>query len=133
MKINFFFNSVTIISSMTIVLFFFSPFFNKSQFILDNVENDPGRNEGSTPRTFILPATPAVADEQERKKILFTKKFEIQKCMLNLYDAGYLNIFNFDDIFDFKIKLGIIKYQRKNDLLLSGDFNQQTKEHLKCL
>ena len=53
--------------------------------------------------------------------------------MLNLYDAGYLNIFNFDDIFDFKIKLGIIKYQRKNDLLLSGDFNQQTKEHLKCL
>ena len=31
--------------------------------------NDKGRNERSTPRTFILPATPSVALVQEKKRL----------------------------------------------------------------
>jgi len=112
---------------------YFSPAVNKPTFKLDDIEIDPGRNEGSTPRTFILPATPAVAKEQERKQVALLRKNEIQKCMLKLYDQGLLNISNFDDIFDFKITLGIIKYQKQNQLHVSGEFNMETKSHLGCI
>ena len=112
---------------------YFSPVVNKPTFKLDDIDIDPGRNEGSTPRTFVLPATPAVAKEQERKQVALLKKNEIQKCMLKLYDQGLLNISNFDDIFDFKITLGIIKYQKKNQLRVSGEFDMETKSHLGCI
>ena len=126
-------NLVTFLCCLTLMSLYFSPVVNKATFKLDDIDIDPGRNEGSTPRTFVLPATPAVAKEQERKQVALLKKNEIQKCMLKLYDQGLLNISNFDDIFDFKITLGIIKYQKKNQLRVSGEFDMDTKSHLGCI
>lgn len=126
-------NLVTFLCCLTLMSLYFSPVVNKATFKLDDIDIDPGRNEGSTPRTFVLPATPAVAKEQERKQVALLKKNEIQKCMLKLYDQGLLNIYNFDDIFDFKITLGIIKYQKQNQLQVSGEFDMETKNHLGCI
>ena len=126
-------NLVTFLCCLTLMSLYFSPVVNKPTFKLDDIDIDPGRNEGSTPRTFVLPATPAVAKEQERKQVALLKKNEIQKCMLKLYDQDLLNISNFDDIFDFKITLGIIKYQKQNQLQVSGEFDMETKNHLGCI
>ena len=52
-------------------------------------EIDPGRNERSTPRTFVLPASPIVAFEQERKRSLLAESESTTYCMLKLKDFGY--------------------------------------------
>ena len=49
----------------------------------DILQVDEGRNENSTPRTFILPANPAVAAEQERK-------LEVGKIKRRYSDASFL-------------------------------------------
>ena len=67
-------NLNTLLCWITIgVLLFYYQVQNQNK-ILYKIENDPGRNEGSTPRTFVLPATPAVAEEQEKKAVIVIKK-----------------------------------------------------------
>ncbi len=39
------------------------------------------RNERSTPRSFILPATPGVAFEQERRRSNKVRQAQIAKCL----------------------------------------------------
>ena len=51
---------------LTILSFGFNYFFDERKFFFED-EKDIGRNERSTPRTFVLPATPAVALIQEKK------------------------------------------------------------------
>ena len=97
-------NLTTLICVLTLTVLFLSPVFTIKKNQLFVLKNDLGRNEGSTPRTFVLPATPAVAREQERKKELLLRKEEIQNCMVKLYDKGFRNLGSFDDFFSFKIK-----------------------------
>jgi hypothetical protein len=125
-------NLNTLLCSITIgILLFYYQVQNQNK-ILYKIENDPGRNEGSTPRTFVLPATPAVAEEQERKQLLLLRKPQIQKCMFKLFDLGYKELGSFDDIFDIKITIALINYQRANNLKVSGKFDLETMKILDC-
>ena len=123
---------LTFLYLVIIMGFIFSPVNNIQKRILLSIENDPGRNEGSTPRTFVLPATPAVAREQEMKYKELKNKELIQKCMLKLIDNGFDNVGSFDDVFDFNTKLSIIKYQIINNIKTSGVFDGETKAKLDC-
>ena len=91
-------NTILCVSTLIFSILYY--LINNQEKILYKIENDPGRNEGSTPRTFVLPASPPVVVEQERKQSLLARKSEIQKCMFKLYDLGYKNLGSFDDIFD---------------------------------
>ena len=133
-NIFYFINSVTFLSFITIISLLYVQVFNEKQISISPFkEDDPTRNERSTPRTFILPATPAVADEQERRIGLYLQAKEIQRCMLKLYDKGYKDIGKFNDYSNFKITVSIIKFQRNNNLEVTGKLNKQTKTKLGCL
>lgn len=93
--------------------------------------NDKGRNERSTPRSFILPATPAVAIRQEEKLFLRGNELQIKYCMLKLYDLGY-KIMNFEDIFDIHISIALIDFQSRNLLPKTGKLDERTVKLLGC-
>ena len=119
----------TVICVVTMMIYGFSHFSIEKQFLYEGI--DKGRNERSTPRSFILPATPAVALEQERKRIVREHEVQIKYCMLKLHDLGY-RIINFEDIFDIHIMLAIMDFQKKNGLEVSGELDAKTIESLEC-
>ena len=49
-------------------------------------DSDPERNEQSTPRSFVLPATPAVAIEQEQRAKELRAGLSSEKCISNIYE-----------------------------------------------
>ena len=95
-----------------------------------NIVWDKERNEQSTPRSFILPATPAVAEEQERKS---TKHSEANdnRCLLKLESIGY-QFDSHDTSFNAKYIQAIIDFQRQSGLNISGEIDQQTRSRLDC-
>ena len=123
-------NTILCVSTLLFSTFYY--LINNQEKALYKIENDPGRNEGSTPRTFVLPASPPVVEEQERKQSLLARKSEIQKCMFKLYDLGYKDLGSFDDIFDFKVTVTLINFQRANNLKVSGEFGNETMQKLGC-
>lgn len=94
-------------------------------------EDDSDRNENSTPRSFILPATPAVAEEQERKKAEILKGIDADKCMSKLKDLGY-PIDDFDTSFNAKLVEAILSYQSKSGLNKTGLLDLETRKKLGC-
>ena len=94
-------------------------------------EDDSDRNENSTPRSFILPATPAVAEEQERKKTEILKGIYADKCMSKLKDLGY-PIDDFDTSFNAKLVEAILSYQSKSKLNKTGQLDSETRKKLGC-
>lgn len=92
---------------------------------------DPGRNERSTPRSFVLPASPAVAFEQERKQKLLTQADGIKLCMLRLHDRGY-NIGSLDNIFGVHVLISTLEFQANNELPRTGELDQGTRGALEC-
>ena len=94
-------------------------------------EDDSDRNENSTPRSFILPATPAVAEEQERKKTEILKGIQADKCMSKLKDLGY-PIDDFDTSFNAKLVEAILSYQSKSKLNRTGQLDSETRKKLGC-
>ena len=97
----------------------------------DTAVRDKGRNERSTPRSFVLPATPAVALLQERKHERIENEVQIKFCMLALYDLGY-TIMDFEDVFDIQIQVALIEYQIEERLVITGEFDSETKDRLEC-
>ena len=94
-------------------------------------EDDSDRNENSTPRSFVLPATPAVAEEQERKKAEILKGIRADKCMSKLKDLGY-PIDDFDTSFNAKLVEAILSYQSKSKLNKTGQLDIETRKKLGC-
>lgn len=95
------------------------------------VELDMDRNEQSTPRNFILPATPAVAEEQERKLQNPDKDFYSDWCLLKLHDLGY-EIDEFSSSFNAKYVEALIEFQKNNSLPISGKADSKTRILLGC-
>jgi len=124
------YNSLTALFILTIFLFTLN-FLKEEKKIYYDGEQNFGRNERSTPRTFVLPATPAVAFIQEKKKELWRNEFIIKKCMLRLYDLGY-ELNNFENMDDISIFIAIIRYQKLNNLVVTGKFNVLTSKKLGC-
>jgi len=94
-------------------------------------EDDSDRNENSTPRSFVLPATPAVAEEQERKKIEIFRGIHADKCMSKLKDMGY-PIDDFDTSFNAKFVEAILSFQSKSQLNKTGQLDIETRNKLGC-
>jgi hypothetical protein len=94
-------------------------------------EDDSDRNENSTPRSFVLPATPAVAEEQERKKTEILNGIHADKCMSKLKDLGY-PIDDFETSFNAKLVEAILSYQSKSKLDKTGQLDIVTRKKLGC-
>jgi hypothetical protein len=127
-----FINVVTITCLLTLFVCLYSYYSANKEYILRSVQNDRGRNEGSTPRSFILPATPAVAREQERKREIVKKHDQITRCLFALEKNGFFAFDQINDIFDVNVTIAIIEYQSINKLNVTGDFDLDTKESLLC-
>jgi len=131
-KSSLFFMVSTAVSLMTLLSFSLMLYLNKGSKDFNLSEVDKGRNENSTPRSFILPSTAAVALLQEQKRALYENEFKIKKCILKLYDIGY-TIANFEDIFDFQVTVALIDFQKQNGILpISGKLDNITVEKLGC-
>jgi len=121
-------NIITFLNIIGIVMIFiFHP--NKTSFDVSRLEVG-GRNNSSTPPTFVLPATPAVAQIQERRKALDSD--EIIFCAVRLNDLGYMNFSlnrNIDNIY---LTVELLKYQNSRNIPMSGEFDKKTKELLMC-
>jgi hypothetical protein len=122
---------VTLLCLVTLTPFTFLWVAQKNFIEPDVFQGDEGRNENSTPRTFILPATPAVAAEQERKLALEGHRKQIQGCIIALVDRGrkFSNVekITSDDVF-----FETLRFQFVTNLDPTGEFDKNTRESLSC-
>lgn len=116
----------------TILFIFFVLLPKQVSYQKSDIALDTGRNERSTPRSFVLPSTPAVADIQVEKKKLLKEKEMILKCIYFLEKVSGKQLKNNDDIFDFRIKLAILEFQKEKNLNLSLQFDSETRKLLQC-
>jgi Putative peptidoglycan binding domain len=97
----------------------------------DEDETDVDRNEQSTPRSFVLPATPAVTVAQENKQIQISKGLDSDKCLIKLKDLGF-PIDDLDSSFNAKYIEAIIKFQEGKRIPVTGQIDQVTRKNLGC-
>jgi hypothetical protein len=96
-----------------------------------SVESDPERNEQSTPRSFVLPATPAVAIEQEQRAKEVRAGLSSEKCISKLRDMGY-QIDDMDASFNATYIKAVIEYQKANNLRVTGVSDVETRKRMGC-
>lgn len=99
-----------------------------------SVADSDGRNERSTPPTFILPATPAVVREQElRLREHSDKKVAaiLNKCSAELISRGY-DVGDEMVTFNAKLVEAIWLFQQRSALRADGRFTEQTRKALGC-
>jgi hypothetical protein len=93
------------------------------------------RNERSTPRSFILPATPAVAVEQETRSAqnstAATSKDQIAVCAIRLIDLGY-DVGDEAVVFNAKLSEAVYEYQEAHGLHKTGKLDPATIRSLSC-
>ncbi len=87
------------------------------------------RNENSTPRSFILPATPAIAHEQEKSNNELDN--DDIACLAALHILGY-DVGRDGASSNARFFASLFNYQKKNNLKLTGRLSIETKEHLGC-
>jgi len=89
------------------------------------------RNERSVPPSFILPATPGVAFEQEAQQANGTSQTHVAKCARALrelgYDPGESMTFPNAHLVE-----AVYTYQLAHNLPTTGRLDEATMEKLKC-
>jgi len=93
-----------------------------------------GRNDRSTPPTFILPATPAVAREQQLRLWEHANKAEanmLVKCSAELNIKGY-SVRGELVTFNAELVEATYLYQRDHGLPATGRLNGTTRSALGC-
>jgi hypothetical protein len=137
MSMDFSKKSTTILAALTAIFFTIALFstykiHTKQQLVYDDEDEiDVDRNEQSTPRAFVLPATPAVAEAQENKKKQIAKGIDSDKCLVRLKDLGY-PIDDLDSSFNAKYIEAIIKFQKSKNIQVTGLIDEFTKKNLRC-
>lgn len=131
MKRLYFLAILTLIFSLVSALTIYRGFFEVRISHLTVDESDIDRNENSTPRSFILPATPAVVEAQESKKKLLKEGLNLDKCLLNLKDMGY-SIDDINSAFNAKYIEAIINFQISKGLPATGNLDKLTIKYLGC-
>ncbi len=93
------------------------------------------RNERSTPRSFVLPATPAVAYEQEmrarKSPSLAHLEDQLAVCAGRLIDLGY-DVGDEAVMFNAKLVEAIYEYQESKGLHATGRLDGATIARLAC-
>jgi hypothetical protein len=96
---------------------------------------ESGRNERSTPRSFILPATPAVAFEQEmrsaKNSTTAVTRRQMTVCANRLMDLGY-DVGDEPVAFNAKLSQAIYEYQGTQGLNKTGKLDHETIRSLSC-
>ena len=94
-------------------------------------DQDPGRNERSTPREFVLPSTAAVAEAQESKHLELAGIDQV-RCFQILRSRGYEIV---SDALSHNVDLSraLVAEQRILKLEVTGRLNVVTAEALGCL
>ena len=94
-------------------------------------EHDSGRNERSTPRSFILPATPGVAAAQEAMNDSGIRKRQVSRCVSALRTLGY-QIDGDESLLNAKVVEAIYTFQEDRHLPATGKVDDATMRALKC-
>jgi hypothetical protein len=89
------------------------------------------RNERSTPRSFVLPATPAVAEEQQLQKAEADNLAEGSMCLKALRSLGY-DVSALPPVYSAQNMSEIARFQRARQLELTGRLDRLTRAGLKC-
>lgn len=93
-------------------------------------ERGSGRNERSTPRSFILPATPAVASIQNRREVSVDSR-RMSRCVAELRLLGY-QIDADEDLLNAKVVEAIFRFQAEQGLPTTGEVDELTARALRC-
>lgn len=128
--LNFLFAS-TLFYLVTVSPFCFLWIFKDNFTKTESISVEEARNERSTPRSFILPANPAVAAEQQRKKMILKDRENIQRCVINLVDKGY-KLANVEMITSDDVVFETIRYQLDIGIQPTGTFDKTTRLNLLC-
>jgi hypothetical protein len=94
-------------------------------------EHGTGRNERSTPRSFVLPATPGVAFAQESLKAPGVYSRQVSKCVSTLRTLGY-QIEGDENLLNAKVVEAIYIFQSDRHLPTTGKADELTMRALKC-
>jgi len=94
-------------------------------------EHGTGRNERSTPRSFVLPATPGVALAQESLKATGVYPRRVSKCVSVLRTLGY-QIDGDESLLNAKVVEAIYTFQSDQHLPTTGKVDELTMRALKC-
>lgn len=94
-------------------------------------QEDPGRNERSTPREFILPATSAVARAQENKHKLKLQGVDIGKCLAIIRSKGF-SLMSDEIIRNVELKRAIMIVQKEIDMTQTGNLDFEFATKLGC-
>jgi len=90
------------------------------------------RNERSVPRSFILPATPGVAFEQEAQNSDAVRQAQMAKCVAALRALGYQQT-DSKTFLNAKLVEAVYTYQRAHNLPATGRLDELTMGMLKCV
>lgn len=90
------------------------------------------RNEQSTPRSFVLPATPMVAIMNEQEAQAGADVVAMRRCIQALHAAGYA-IEQLDTRFNAELIEAVYRFQHQFRLAETGVLDAVTKEKLGCL
>jgi hypothetical protein len=90
------------------------------------------RNERSTPRSFVLPATPGIAFEQERQLAERATQGQILMCVEKLRQLGY-DVGDGRPMVNVQLVEAVYKYQTEHRLSVTGHLDSFTMEVMGCL
>jgi hypothetical protein len=123
---------VTVVVGAALLVFshwFVGP--NRRGYDIPVSEGSAKRNERSTPRSFILPATPGVAFEQERRRSDTTNRNQLTKCIGMLRGRGF-QVGQNDALLNAKLVEALYTFQIKHGLSASGQLDTTTMQKLEC-
>jgi len=121
----------TVMFLVTLGALTFTPSLRGPDWDVGTGEDGAQRNERSTPRSFVLPATPAVAEEQQEQARELKEGMDVFRCLGRLRELGYgaddtlpvLRATNLEAVFRFQKDHGITPTVR---------FDRETVRLLKC-
>lgn len=94
--------------------------------------NDTARNERSTPRSFVLPATPGIAFEQERQVAERADQGRIAKCVGRLKDLSY-EVGHGRLMVNVQLVEAVYRFQTEQHLPATGRLDPATMNAMGCL
>ena len=102
-----------------VISHFVGEYFSSTE-VTDNMsELDEGRNEGSTPRSFVH-CNAGCGLIQEAKTERKQREKVVKVCMLRLVDEGFY-VRDIDDIHDDQVPISIIRFQLRQGIETTGE------------
>lgn len=131
------FKVLFILTIFNLLAIFMHLFLSRDEIVWDQIvsdqemEADPGRNERSTPREFILPSTAAVAEAQESKHLALIG-INQERCFQVLRAKGHQIVSN-ALLHNVDLARSLVIEQRAFGVEASGKLNRTIAEKLECL